>query len=1208
MKKNRVIKFLDLMGRYGNNSRIMKCGVVFVFLLVLNLGVYAQTNPVTLDLKGVNLDEFVQAVKKQTNINFMYNSSLVATAGEITIRVEKMELKNVLDTVLKKANLVYEFDNNTVLIRPGRGQVVTKQQSVLKGIVKDEQGVPLPGVTVLVRQKTDNAVGTSVVMGTATDMDGKYTIMVPEGENVFVIFSFVGMISREIKYSGQKTLDVVMKEDVKTVNEVVVTGYGNMSKGNYTGASTTVKAENVLMAGVSSIDQMLQGVVPGMLVWNTTGQVGATSKIRVRGTSTLLGSQEPVWVVDGVIQQDPQPFNSEDNTKFSVDADDIKQLAGNAISWLNPNDIETITVLKDASATAIYGSKAANGVIVITTKKARAGKMNVNYSGSFSIGQRPRYGLYDLMNSQEMMQFSKEIYDERRVYPSTVLPVGYAGLLQKWLNKEITEEEMSREYMKMAKQNTDWFKLLFRNSFNHSHNVSISGGSERIQNRTSFGYSEEKGEAKGNNMTTFTATSNTTVNFGERLMINMLLKGTIRDVRGFAYGVDPFNYAYNTTRVIPAYNEDGSYYYHEKEGARTEGTYQMSGRYNYNILNELEYTGSKNSTRTWGTTIDLKWKILPGLEYQGLVSYTSSSADSKKYADERSFYITQIRGYEFGSVASTDDMTKQTPLPNGGLLETDLTNNTSIMIRNGLVYDRMFGVKHRMTLQVGIETNALKTKGNTLKRYGYLPHRGETFTIPPSFFENSQGERLDNSVYVNGGTQVINRVDNKLSEYMLAVYSYADRYVMNFSARLDASNRFAQDKNKRFEPTWSVGIKWRLGTENFLLGQLWINNLDLYGSYGYQGNAVSSVSPYLTARDGGYDASYKDYVLIVSSLPYPNLGWEKTKTYNIGIEGSLFDGRLNFTANYFEKLSDVLAVRDVAIENGTAGGVVSGTSMKNRGYDFVIDVVPIRTENFTWQLSVNTSVTRNKVDKNERWNTIDSYLNGSAVIEGSPFSTFYSFGFDKLNPENGIPVFKNMDVENGIDPTAYLVKSGKLIPDFSGGFNMLFKYKRISLYALFAVQWGGHDRLPELYASSFSSGSGLPKPEQNVSRKLLDRWKKAGDEVYTNIPSLPGAGNEQIVLPAVERGGYGHKNLYEMYNLSDVRVANTDFIRCRSLSLSYEMNPEWLKRAYIQRMQIKASMTNPFMWVSDKKWDGLDPETRNWPARRVTSLSLQVVF
>ena len=330
-------------------------------------------------------------------------------------------------------------------------------------------------------------------------------------------------------------------------------------------ASTTVKASDVMMAGVSSIDQMLQGVEPGMLVMNKTGMVGASPKIRVRGTSTLLGSQEPVWVVDGVIQRDPQPFNSEDNTKFSVDADDIRQLAGNAVSWLNPNDIETITVLKDASATAIYGSQAANGVIVITTKKAKVGKISVNYNGDFSIGQRPRYGLYDLMNSAERMQLSKEIYEERREFTngSVVLPIGYEGLLQKLSNKEITHEEMASEYEKMARQNTDWFDILFRNSFNHSHSLGISGGSEKIQNRTSFGFIQENGEAKGNGMTQFTASSNTTINLWDRVTINMLLNGSVREVDGFAYGVDPFNYAYNTSRTIPAYNEDGSLFYHE---------------------------------------------------------------------------------------------------------------------------------------------------------------------------------------------------------------------------------------------------------------------------------------------------------------------------------------------------------------------------------------------------------------------------------------------------------------------------------------------------------------------------------------------------------------------------------------------------------------------------------------------------------------------
>lgn len=1179
-------------------------------LTMILLGVFTSLSAATLGqtttikLNDVELQVVFNEIRDKMGYTFVYNDQVVKRAGTVSIHITSDDVRQILDRCLEGKFLDFYIEDRVIVILSKTGEMGVEPEKkfvTVRGKVVDEMKQPMPGVTVLVK-------GTRV--GQITDKNGEFVMLLSDTTHAELVFSFVGMESQTIAYKNvpKKGWVIVLKEDLMEIDEVVVTGYGNVSKRNYTGATTTVQAKDIMMAGASSIDQMLQGVIPGMLVMNSTGMVGATPKIRVRGTSTLLGSQEPVWVVDGVIQQDPQPFNSEDNTKFSMDADDIRRLAGNAISWLNPNDIESITVLKDASATAIYGSKAANGVIVITTKKANVGKVSVNYNGDFSIGQRPRYGLYDLMNSQEMMQFSKEIYDERRVYLSPVLPVGYAGLLQKWLNKEISLEEMDREYGKMARLNTDWFKLLFKNSFNHSHNVSISSGSEKILNRTSFGYMEESGEAKGNSVTMFSATSNTTVNFGDRFMMNVLLKGSTRDVNGFAYGVDPFDYAYNTTRVIPAYQEDGSYYYHEKEGARGEGASIMSGRYNYNILNELENTGSKNSTRTWGTTIDLKWRILPGLEYQGLFSYTSSSSDSKTYASERSFYITQIRGYEYGSVSSTGDEVKQTPLPNGGVLETDLVNTRTIMVRNSLVYDRLFSGMHRMTLQLGIETNAMRTKGNSTKRYGYLPDRGETFTVPPSFFESEHG-MLDNSVYVSGDAKIINRVDNKLSEYVSAVYAYDERYVLNFSARLDASNRFAQDKNKRFEPTWSIGAKWRLAQESFLLGLLWLENLDLYGSYGYQGNAVTSVSPYLIANDGGFDPSYKDYVMIVKSLPYPKLGWEKTKTYNIGVDASFLRGRLNLTANYFEKVSDVLASRDVPLENGDQNGIVSGSTIKNYGYDFVVDVVPVRTKNFTWQFSVNTSVTRNKVDKNKRINRLNNYTDGTAIVDSRPFSTFYSYQFDGLNPENGKPLFKNMDVENAPDPTGYLVESGKLTPDFSGGLNMMFKYKQLSLYALFAVQWGGDNRLPQFFpGATVSKGSGLTRPEQNVSRKLLHRWKNAGDDVYTSIPSLPGGGDDAITLPSTGSIGGDRQSLYSMYDLSDVRVANTDFIRCRSLSLAYEVSNEWLKQIYVQRMQIKVSMTNPFMWVADKKWDGLDPETGNWPARRMTSLSLQVMF
>ena len=1196
MKKRSKKRLFERNNQLRKLFKIMRLSVILLFIgMHLTFANVGAQSKVTIEHQFVTYQELFSQIQKQTGLTVVYSNNELNKDKKIQAGFVQMEMEDVLDKVLAGTNLGYEFMDEFVILK-----VVTKDEKKktiqVSGKVVDEKNMALPGVTVMVKD---------LKLGTTTGSDGRYVLTIPEVDNIFLVFSFVGMHMQEVKYAGQDSINVVMKDDVEVLEDVVVTGYGNMSKGNYTGAATTMKAEDIMMAGVSSIDQMLQGVVPGMLVQQGTGMVGASPKIRVRGVSSLLGSQEPVWVVDGVIQRDPQPFNSEDNTKFSVDADDISQLAGNAISWLNPNDIESITVLKDASATAIYGSEAANGVIVITTKKANVGKVFVAYSGDFSIGQRPRYGLYNQMNSREMMEFSQEMYEDRVSYPSKVLSIGYAGLMQSYLNKEITKKEFDQRYEKMAGTNTDWFDLLFQNSFSHKHSLSLSGGSEKIQNRTSLGYTDETGEANGNKVTLLTATSNTTVNLmNNKLIVNLLLKGTWRKVKGFAYDVDPFSYAYNTSRVIPMYNEDGSLYYHEKWADESSTVINNKTSYLYNIQNELDNTGSENNTKTWGTTLDVKWNILPGLDYQGLVSYSSSSADVKKYATERSFYIASLRGYDYGTYESSAPEFAYTRLPFGGLLETGLTDVSTITVRNALVYDRMFKEVHRLTLQLGIETNSTKTRGTTGKRYGYLKDRGETFIKLPLTYSDLawEGDLLDNDL-AQGEATVLNKIDNKLSEYVSAVYTYDGRYVLNASARLDASNRFGQDKNKRFAPTWSVGVKWRVATERFAKNLWWLNNLDLIASYGFQGNAVETVSPYLIAKDGGVNEYYNAYLLNISSLPYPDLGWEKTKTYNFGVDAALLDGRLNFTVNYFKKISDVLSSRNIPRENGMENAVVDGGEMTNTGYDFVINVIPVRTKDFTWQLSLNTSVTKNEVNKNQRINTLNDYLEGSAVVDGEAFSTFYSFKYDGLNDENGTPEFAYMDVLNGTSPLDYLVKSGKFTPDFSGGLNMMFKYRNWSLYALFNVQWGGHARLPKLYDTD--SNYGIPTPEQNVSRDLARRWRKAGDR--TNIPSIP-TSEAYINLPATASVASTERRLYDMYNNSDLRVASTDFIRCRSLALSYEFNQKWLSRIAAQRFVIKASMTNPFMWVSDSKWDGLDPETSDWPARRVTSLSLQVMF
>jgi TonB-linked SusC/RagA family outer membrane protein len=925
-------------------------------------------------------------------------------------------------------------------------------------------------------------------------------------------------------------------------------------------------------------------------------------------------------VVDGVIQRDPLPVPDE-SMSMSADITEMREIASNAIAWLNPIDIETITVLKDASATAIYGSQAANGVIVITTKKARPGDIAVSYSGNYSIGQRPRYGLYDLMNSQEAMQFSKEVYLARESYTQEVMPIGYGGLIQQLQNKEINYDQMIAEYRKMERQNTDWFDLLFRNSFNHNHNISISGGTDKVSYRGSFSIQGQNGEAVGNDMLTFSANSNTTLRFGDNVILSLLLNGSVRETNGFAYGVNPFTYAYNTTRTIPMYNEDGTFFYHEKKSNRTNTVTPSKTSFLYNVQNELNNTGNRNATKTLGSTADLHWKILPNLEYQGLLSYTVSSSEVKTYATELSHHITGWRGYEYGTVLPNSVEELSSRLPFGGIVQIENASNRDYSFRSSLVYSESFNDLHRVILQAGFEARSALTTGSTNTRYGYLRYRGEKFAAVPLTYANgtttvvnplhnyTSDSMLDNA-------SIVDRTNNTLSEYLSAVYNYDERYTLNFNARLDASNRFGQDENKKFHPTWSIGGKWRVGNERFFDAVEWLNSLDLSASYGYQGNAVEGVSPNLIAVDGGHSSYFMQYTLNIKSLPYPDLGWEETNTWNLGIDLSAWNGRLSATANLYRKVSDVLSSREVIVENGMNSATIFGTKMINRGYDFVVSVTPVRTRNFTWQLSVNSGLARNTLKENQRVNTRDEYINGSAIVNGQAYSTFYSYAYNGLRSSDGRPQFKYLkyDGMNIGDPLEedqkteefldYLAKSGKKEPDIAGGFNTMLRYKGLALRAQFAFAFGAQDRLPVFYNST-----GAPTPEQNVPRLLKERWQEPGDELHTDIPSIP-YGNWSRLYVNLPHPGSSPVSIspYEMYNKSDFRVADTDFIRCRNLSLSYDFPVALLKRLYMKRLSVAASMSNPFLIAFDKDWRGYDPETVGWPARRTTSLTLNMTF
>lgn len=1178
--------------------------VLFIMLPNMAKASMPADTKVSIDFKSVSVTTVLDAIQKQSGLDFIYTADLAKLWPKVTIRASKKPAKDVIEQVTSLIGCTYSIKGNIVTIHQ---TVLSGRERKVQGYVRDESGEPLVGVPV--------CIGESRVC-TVTDSEGYYTFSIPV-EPIRLKFSYVGMetVYQQIPQGNNDiTRNVVMRSD-NTLDDVVVTGYSNLRRSDYVGAHQTIKADEIQRGGITSLDQMLQGVVPGMTVMQTTGQVGGGTKIRVRGTSTLLGNQEPLWVVDGVIQRDVVAnYNNENYFNYAGDDTDMRQIAANAIAWLNPNDVESITILKDASATAIYGSAAANGVIVVTTKKAPAGgQVSVNYTGELTVGFRPSYGLYDRMNSQQNMTFNRENIAAGMKYESLPLRQGYYGILADFYDKYITADEFQRKYNEMEMANTDWYDLLFRDAISNNHAVSISGGTERITSRASVGYTKTNGEARGNDLKQFTASSNTTIRFNHGIIANALLKGSSRTTDGFAYGVDPFSYAYNTARIFPAYNEDGTYFFLGKQGRTSYAT--QRDEYNYNILNELEQTGNENRTKTFGAAFDLNIPLLRNLRFKGFASYDYASTTLKSWASDQSYYISSIRGYEYGQFAVNSEQEGKSPLPYGGVLHLEDTNTDNLTFRGDLIYDNLFKNLHRVTLQYGMEIRSAKIRGNYSTTYGYMPQRGETFAaVPKTFIWGSTA--TDNSLYddMRNANQIINRENNYLSGYFLGVYNYDDRYVLNISGRIDASNRFGQDKNKKYQPTWAVGAKWRVANEQFMKESTWMNMLDLSASYGYQGNAVEEVSPYLIARTATYDNYLKQYTSSIKSLPYDNLGWEKTNTLNLRVEGAMFDNRLNFDFNYYNKRSDVLSHHDVPYENGQGTSVIGGVKMRNTGYEFIVNFIPVRTKDWTWQVSVNAGSAKNTMERSTIINTLTDYLSGQAVVNKEAYSSLYSYKFIGLDPEDGTPLFDLGKNDDGTDfdgrtqvittdnPLDYLVKTGKMQPDFNGGFSTSLRYREWTLNAQFSMLLGGSGRIPTLY--DYSSHNGIPYPLQNISTRTLERWLSSGDEATTNIPSVPGLGRTVQYVPS----DYNIHNPYELYYYSDVNAAKTDMIRCNQLSLTYELPNQLMKRIGAHRMMLRLSLTNPFFIAFDDKWKGIDPETANWPVRRMFSFGANVTF
>lgn len=1162
----------------------LKFLILLCCIQTVNASVYSQKQKLDVFFENESMLKVIDFLQKETGLSFFYEKANLKAAGRVSVDMKQAALDEVLDQVLTAKGYQYELLDQVVVIKPAiqadAGKAAQQPGHKLTGKVVDVKGNPLPGVTVMIK-------GTG--MGVVTDVDGNYTLELPAVQDIRLLFSFIGMETQEVAYAGQKEVNVTLQEKAMQMDEVVITGYQVVDRRKNTSATNTLTTDEIYIPSATSIDQMLEGRVPGMILMTNSGEVGVVPKIRIRGTSTLIGNREPLWVVDGIIVQDPVPVSPEELN----DPDYINRI-GNAIAGLNPQDIERLDILKDAAATALYGAKAANGVIVVTTKKGHAGAPIVNYNMTTSFRQRPRYTdkKINLMNSRERIQVSRQLFAEHYVYPSNANMVGYEGLVNDLYQGKINDAQFADQVAQLETMNTDWFKLLTEDSWSHQHTLSMSGGSDKIRYYSSLGYTRDNDVIKGNYNERYTAALNLETTFSDWLTASVQLQGNVSKKKYNQSEIAPMDYAYGTSRAIPVYDEDGEYAYYKKY----DGGYYY---YNYNILNELENSYSKQDGSGLTVNTNLRFRFTDWLNAQAIFSYTTSNTEIEGYWGDKTFHAATIRESNYG-----EPVPSYSALPFGGELSRDETRSNSYTARLQLNLNKYFGTddQHNINASGGFEASSTRYNGLSAVYRGYYPDRGKMFV------GNINAEEWPSYAAwaANNMPTIKDDLSNMVSGYLTLAYSYYNYFTLNVNGRTDGSNRFGDRSNDKFLPIWSVSGNYNF-SEHAFLKRDWINYMSLKLSYGYQGNMLSSVSPILLIKKDPLDPYYNEMTSTVKSVPNPNLKWEKTKSFNTGLTFAFLDNRIQFEAEYYYKRTkDAFMTKEIAAMNGTDSYTINGGDIENQGYGFDFTFNPIKTKDWHWTLSTSFSKDFNKVKSDPNAQTYDyqDFLDGTVVVKDKAVNTFYSYKFIGLSPVNGGPMFDDYeDRQHELDGLSkyetfqkVLTASGRREPYMSGNLTTNLRYRNIRLSGTFAYSLGAKVRQFRVFRYGKNGiTNNTIAPEDNLRRELLDRWQKPGDEKYTNIPALMGEGSEYYFDYNEHWSATNFYNIHQfaertwdMYDYSDLRVVSGNYLKCSNLSLTYEFGERILPKLRLSRLALSLSGTNLFT-VCSKKLKGQTP-------------------
>ncbi|PVD53768.1 SusC/RagA family protein [Terrimonas sp.] len=1059
--------------------------------------------------------------------------------------------------------------------------------------------------------------------GTTSNADGEFAIGAEVGDQLS--FTFIGRAPKTIVYRGEKFLSVTLAKTEGALSEVIITGFQNLDKKKFSGAATSLKAADVKIDGVADVSRMLEGRAAGVSVQNISGTFGAAPKIRIRGATSINGENKPLWVVDGVVLEDIVNISND-----QLSSGDPTTLLGSSVAGINVNDIESFDILKDAAATALYGARAMNGVVVITTKKGRAGRQTVNYTGNYSTQFKPQYADYNIMNSAQQMSVVSEL-DRKGWLTTNVLKNGNYGVYGKYydlINEVLPDgnfampntQEAKREYLlRYAKANTDWFDILFRQSFIQEHSLSISSGTERLQSFFSTSFYNDNGWTLADNVKRYTLNFRNNYTFSDKFSAGFLTTGSYRQqeapgtvsrtanaVTGAYdrnFDINPFSFALNTNRTITAFDENGDREYFTRNFAP------------FNVLTELENNKLKINVIDLKLQGEATYKFTPHLRYEfiGALRYVRSTREHE--VTENSNMANAYRAAGTSEIRRNNPFLYQDPenpsaekvvvLPYGGFYNRVEDQLLNFDVRNSLNYARKFGEddEHDLNLLLGQQIKYADRQNASSNGYGYQYDNGGVAS--PDFQILKQ--MIEQNYPYYGMSKDFDRF---AAFYFNAQYTFKDKYNFYGTVRYDGSNRLGSSRQARWLPTWSFGGAWNINEEGFLRDVDAVNYLKLRASYGLTASLGPATNSNIVLRTINIHRPYLtdvETIIYIANLANTELTWEKNYTANIGLDAGLFNNRLTASIDVYHRNSfDLIGLIKTSGIGGEYLKTANYADMTSRGAELLIGGQPIVRKNWNWKVNLTFGYNTTKITNSEYLPQIfDLVKQEGGNLQGYPVNGLFSIKYAGLNANTGVPEFIN---EEGKTSSAVFMQSdsvrnlkfeGSIDPKITGGLNNTFTYKAFSLNIFITYQLGNKIRLAPAFKNNYSEWDATPK-------EFYDRWVMPGDQNTTNIPSI--MDYYQYILVNSTSFNYPYNN----YNYSTERVARGDFIRLKTVSLSYQLPAAMLQKTnFFKTVSVTAAAINPWLIYSDKKLKGQDPEFFNaggvaQPVQKQITLSLKV--